>query len=84
MTAYLQQLQEDQSALQAMLERRRSLHEQSAIHGGGLIEEKLLQPSVKLLNLSSMQMLEDMLAVNGSLIEYFSRVPQPQPEHERE
>lgn len=72
MNTYFQQLQEDQSALQAMLERRRAFHEQSSPPGNELIEDKMLRPSVRLLNQCTIQMLEDMISVNGSLLEYFT------------
>lgn len=76
MTQYLQQLQEDQTALQAILEHRRTSLTQLSPEAGDPLQLKAMRPSVRLLHQAYMMILEDALSILNSLIEYFT----PQPE----
>jgi len=76
MTQYLQQLQEDQTALQAILEHRRTSLIQLTPEAGDPLQLKAMRPSVRLLHQAYMLILEDALSILNSLIEYFT----PQPE----
>lgn len=76
MTQYLQQLQEDQAALQSILEHRRAALTQLSPEAGDPLQLKAIHPSVRLLHQAYMMILEDALSMLNSLIEYFT----PQPE----
>ena len=75
MTQYLQQLQEDQTALQTILEHRRTALAQLSPEAGDPLQLKAMRPSVRLLHQAYMMILEDALSILNSLIEYFT--PQP-------
>lgn len=70
MSQYLQQLQ-DQTALQAILERRRTALTQLAPEAGDPLHLKTLRPSVRMLHQAYLLILEDALKILNSLIEYF-------------
>ena len=73
MTEYLQQLQADQSALEAMLKNRReSLAELNAVGNTDPLITKAIRPSVRLLHQAYLMILEDALSILNSLIEYFA------------
>lgn len=76
MTQYLQQLQEDRTALQTILEHRRAALTQLSPEAGDPLQLKALRPSVRMLHQAYMMILEDALSILTSLIEYFT----PQPE----
>ena len=69
MTQYLQQLQADQTALQAILEHRRTALTQLAPAAGDPLQLKAMRPSVRLLHQAYMMILEDALSILNSLIE---------------
>ncbi len=72
MTEYIQQLQEDQTTLQTILEHRREALAQLSPYAGDPLQLKVLRPSVKLLHQAYIFILEDALKILGSLIEYFT------------
>lgn len=71
MTEYLQQLQEDRTALQTILEHRRAALAQLAPEAGDPLQLKTLRPSVRMLHQAYMLILEDALSILNSLIEFF-------------
>ena len=76
MTQYLQQLQEDQTALEAILQNRRESLTQLGTDTSDPLQLKALRPSVQLLHQAYLMIIEDALKILKSLIEYFT----PQPE----
>ena len=76
MSEYLQQLQADQSTLEAILKNRReALAQLSAVGSTDPLLAKAIRPSVKLLHQAYLLILEDALSILNSLIEYFLRKP---------
>jgi len=72
MTEYLQQLQDDHTVLQRMLEQRRAGLIQFSPAAGDPLQLKVMRPSVRLLHQAFIYILEDALKVLNSLIEYFT------------
>jgi len=72
MTQYLQQLQEDRTALQAILEHRRTALTQLTPEASDPLQLKVLRPSVRLLHQAYLMIIEDALSILNSLIEYFA------------
>ena len=78
---YLEQLKEDRTALQAMLETRRHALDDTGSLDGDWFEGKRLSPSIRLMDQSYLMILEDAEKVLNSLIEYFTP-KQPQARFE--
>ena len=72
MTEYLQQLQDDHTVLQKMLEQRRAGLINFAPAAGDPLQLSVMRPSVRLLHQAFIYILEDALKVLSSLIEYFT------------
>lgn len=86
MTEYLQQLQEDQIALQAILEHRRAALTQLTPEAGDPLHLKTLRPSVRMLHQAYLMIIEDALSILNSLIEFFypkkhNRLHHGEPNH---
>jgi len=72
MTEYLQQLHDDHTVLQRMLEERRAGLIQFSPAAGDPLQLNVMRPSVRLLHQAFIYILEDALKVLSSLIEYFT------------